>query len=480
MTNRRPLHLLVAGVGLALAAALPALQGGIAAAGTPDGHTASQTQTVTQAPGGVTYQAGGAVSSPTADPADLISASATDDGTTLSLSAKTVALNDPATDPNWRNNTYIGWAINPSGRGAPDYYAYFQLNPDGSYDGELTYAATDTPVSCTVSLAFDTTNGYQASVPAACLPGVTNFSWYAYSLYDTVPLAQDPKGGDGFGRAIPDPNTNGGTVYALPVTAPAQAVPTTAPGISPGYLLFARDGGVFAFGGAGYFGSLGGQHLNEPVVGGTATLDGKGYWMVASDGGVFGFGDARYYGSMGGQHLNAPVVAIVPLPTGTGYFLVASDGGVFAFGGARAYGSMGGKHLNKPIVGATSTASGLGYWLVASDGGIFSFGDAAFKGSEGGTVLNQPVVNMTRSAGGYLLAAADGGVFAFGGAQFYGSTGQLHLTEPVEGIALTGDGLGYRMVSSDGGIFSFGSAPFFGSEGGQPLNQPIVGMASEG
>jgi hypothetical protein len=42
-----------------------------------------------------------------------------------------------------------------------------------------------------------------------------------------------------------------------------------------------------------------------------ATPDGKGYWLVASDGGIFAFGDARFYGSMGGTHLNRPVVAMV-------------------------------------------------------------------------------------------------------------------------------------------------------------------------
>ncbi len=31
-----------------------------------------------------------------------------------------------------------------------------------------------------------------------------------------------------------------------------------------------------------------------------ATPDGKGYWLVASDGGVFAFGDAGFEGSMGG------------------------------------------------------------------------------------------------------------------------------------------------------------------------------------
>ena len=55
---------------------------------------------------------------------------------------------------------------------------------------------------------------------------------------------------------------------------------------------------------------------------------------MASDGGVFNFGDAAFYGSMGGQHLNPPVVGIATTPDGQGYWLVASDGGVFSFGDA--------------------------------------------------------------------------------------------------------------------------------------------------
>ena len=31
------------------------------------------------------------------------------------------------------------------------------------------------------------------------------------------------------------------------------------------------------------------------------TPSGNGYWLVASDGGIFSFGDAHFYGSMGGQ-----------------------------------------------------------------------------------------------------------------------------------------------------------------------------------
>ena len=113
----------------------------------------------------------------------------------------------------------------------------------------------------------------------------------------------------------------------------------------------AADGGIFAFGDAGYHGSTGGLHLNAPIVGIAATPDGKGYWLVAADGGIFAFGDAGYHGSTGGLHLNAPIVGIAATPDGKGYWLVAADGGIFAGGDAGYYGSAGGLHLNAPIVG---------------------------------------------------------------------------------------------------------------------------------
>ena len=72
--------------------------------------------------------------------------------------------------------------------------------------------------------------------------------------------------------------------------------------------------------------------------------------MVAADGGIFTFGDAKFYGSMGNTQLNAPVQSLVPDADGTGYWLVASDGGVFAFEAAFR-GSMGGTRLNRPVTG---------------------------------------------------------------------------------------------------------------------------------
>ena len=56
---------------------------------------------------------------------------------------------------------------------------------------------------------------------------------------------------------------------------------------------------MFTFGGAGFFGSLGTLHLNEPIVGMATTPHSKGYWLVASDGGIFAFGDAASTGRPG-------------------------------------------------------------------------------------------------------------------------------------------------------------------------------------
>ena len=185
----------------------------------------------------------------------------------------------------------------------------------------------------------------------------------------------------------------------------------------------ASDGGIFAFGDAPFYGSMGGQPLNQPIVGMAATPTGDGYWLVASDGGIFAFGDAPFYGSMGGQPLNQPIVGMAATPSGRG--LLA--------GGLRR------RHLRlrrRPVLrvdgrpapqpahrGHGRHPDGPGLLVVASDGGIFAFGDAPFDGSMGGQPLNQPIVGhgaRPPADAGYWLVAADGGIFAFD-APFYGS-----------------------------------------------------------
>ena len=164
--------------------------------------------------------------------------------------------------------------------------------------------------------------------------------------------------------------------------------------VAPGYRLAGGDGGVFSFG-LPYYGSLGGTHLNAPVVGTVNTPDNLGYWLVAKDGGVFAFGDAGFYGSLGGTALNQPIVGMTSTPDGKGYWLVGAHGATINFGDAGFFGSAGSMHLNAPVVDISPTPDGMGYWLVGADGGVFSFGDAPFLGSMGGKHLNAPVVDMT-------------------------------------------------------------------------------------
>jgi len=209
------------------------------------------------------------------------------------------------------------------------------------------------------------------------------------------------------------------------------------------------------------------------------TIAPQGYWLVASDGGLFSYGNAQFYGSMGGHPLNQPIVGMAAVPEGGGYWEVASDGGIFSFGDAHFYGSMGGHPLNQPVVGMAAVPGGGGYWEVASDGGIFSFGDAHFYGSMGGHPLNQPIVGMAadQNTGGYWFVAADGGIFSFN-APFFGSEGAQSLSAPIVSMAATQNGSGYVYVGSDGSIYTFGSAASEGSPSGEPLNAPIVGIAA--
>ena len=90
-------------------------------------------------------------------------------------------------------------------------------------------------------------------------------------------------------------------------TAPALAYVVARPGMrapvgpvtaETGYWVATRNGGVASGGGAPDFGGLQGTvRLDAPVVGMSATPDGRGYWLVSSSGGVFSFGDARFFGS---------------------------------------------------------------------------------------------------------------------------------------------------------------------------------------
>ncbi|HKN89322.1 MAG TPA: hypothetical protein VJ622_03500, partial [Acidimicrobiia bacterium] len=77
---------------------------------------------------------------------------------------------------------------------------------------------------------------------------------------------------------------------------------------------------------------------------------GDGYWLVASDGGIFAYGGAAFFGSPSGT-ARGSIIGLAPTPTGNGYWLVGTDGAIYNFGGALYYGGLGSSPLNKPIVG---------------------------------------------------------------------------------------------------------------------------------
>ncbi len=219
----------------------------------------------------------------------------------------------------------------------------------------------------------------------------------------------------------------------------SYATKSPPPGSSSGYWLLGGDGGVFAYGSSGFFGSgtsgVADCPANPPtrsMPGGscwsmTPTADGQGYWMLnAYSGKIYAIGDAVSYGqpadtpTFGGSTETWPTaIDIVATPAGKGYWVLEEGqsglGSVQAFGDAVSYGdgstvAHGAFHVGAPA-GMASTPDGKGYWIVDSDGGVFSFGDAVFAGSMGGTWLNAPVIGVaaTGDGGGYWLAASDGG-----------------------------------------------------------------------
>jgi hypothetical protein len=373
-----------------------------------------------------------------------------------------LAVSPPQPGPDPVVDVTVTTPVGTSPDYAPDHFVY-----------------TLDPVIARVSPASGTVRGDTfVSISGANLSGARAVD------FGTQPSRFIPNGPHEIFAMSPPSRTGAGPVAVTVVTGSGRSSFTTVlftyveP--SPGYWMAASDGGVFSFGGSSFHGSMGGKHLNAPIVGMAATVNDGGYWLVASDGGIFAFGDAAFLGSMGDKHLNAPVVGMAATPDDGGYWLVAADGGVFSFGDAKFYGSMGARHLNKPIVGiaATPTITDGGYWLVASDGGIFAFGNAKFYGSMGARRLNAPVVSIAADPddSGYWMVGSDGGVFSFGDARFHGSMGGRRLNAPVVSIATTADGSGYWLVASDGGIFAFG-AVFSGSAADIRLVAPVVGAA---
>ncbi len=222
-------------------------------------------------------------------------------------------------------------------------------------------------------------------------------------------------------------------------------------------------------------------HVVHPVA--APPPVGPGYWLVGRDGGVFAFGSAGFFGSSGGRREapGAPGVAgIAAVPDGSGYWLASSTGAVAAFGGAHSYGSWTGRRRSGRVVGIASATHGTGYWLATSKGAVLSFGSARFFGSKARAHLGSPIVAFasTPDGDGYWLAAADGAVYRFGDARRFGPKARAHLGSPIVAFAPTPDGRGYWLAAANGGVAPFGDAAYRGSMRGRRLRGRVVGIVA--
>lgn len=294
---------------------------------------------------------------------------------------------------------------------------------------------------------------------------------------------------DGTTAIIGDPglNTAMGAAYVFNDSPPPPPPPPPPP-VTHGYWLVGSDGGIFSFGSAQFYGSMGGVPLQRPIVGIVPTPDRGGYWLDASDGGVFSFGDTQFYGSIPqlGLHpagsglansLSAPIVGMVPSHDDRGYFMVGSDGGVFAFGDATFAGSCPGiGGCVGAAVAVMPDSTGNGYWLVTKSGAIYTFGDAPFLGAPG--QQSSPITSAaaTPSGKGYWILEGNGQVFAYGDATGLGSppSGTFNGLNPANAIFGTSDGLGYWVADAVGEVFTFGDAPNDGDMSGTHLNGPVI------
>ena len=298
-------------------------------------------------------------------------------------------------------------------------------------------------------------------------------------------------------------------VLALAVPGLASAAvqtgrPTGAKALVPGgqgYWLVSRDGGVFSFGGAPFYGSLPGDgvHVND-IVGIVPTPSGHGYWLIGSDGGIFTFGDAQYYGSLPGYHFqpSTPIVSGAAVPAGASTTSL-TGGPQGATGSAGAQGAQGPQGPQGPA-GATGAPGAPG--SPGAQGPQGTQGPQGAQGTQGApgvgidslfgdgsdgnvtvtanTTLSQDMYysnltidpGVTLNPGGYRIFVAgtltldNGSSIARNGIDGSGSTG---------GAALQPGTLG---GSAAGGSAGFGGDSITNSLGGDLSHYGLGGQAS--
>jgi hypothetical protein len=217
-------------------------------------------------------------------------------------------------------------------------------------------------------------------------------------------------------------------VVVMAVTASGAAVQSDSSSASSGsvsavtgYQEVASDGGIFSFN-APFQGSMGGTHLNSPIVGIAADAATGGYWEVASDGGIFSF-NAPFQGSMGGTHLNSPIVGIapgsvaaVPAPPSPPRGSISSDSGSSSTATGTAAASNDGtaasatgvgaltvaQYASNPAGAASFNAAGEYFDVELSTGNSFAGASISACNLNGGNALEWWSPTASNGAGAWL------------------------------------------------------------------------------
>ena len=265
---------------------------------------------------------------------------------------------------------------------------------------------------------------------------------------------------------------------ASPAATSTQAIATLA---NTGYDLVTASGIVRSFGGATNWGSNTNSHLRGAIVGMAVVPNGSGYWLVGSDGGVFSFGKARFYGSLGATKVvpGEATIGIVTTATGNGYWLVNEQGKVTSFGGAAALPSLPLADQKIPIVSVSISRDGTGIWYTNAHGNVWNLGSAGFYGSLARTTIDHPItaITATPDGKGYWLAESDGDVHAFGDA-VKAPPPPSRMLGSVVGIVPAVDNLGFWATTNEGWVLLGGDAFSKGGTNSYVDGSPIVAIAA--
>lgn len=244
------------------------------------------------------------------------------------------------------------------------------------------------------------------------------------------------------------------------------------------HLVVTDRGAVVSIDGAATHGDLSALELDASIVAAASAAGGGGYWLLGADGGVFAFGGADFHGSIPGlltspttveaEHALAAslssgdeiiAVDLVPTPDGGGYWILMANGAVIEFGDAVP--------ISRPPVELAASASRLavapsgGAWIVAIDGGVFAVDGAPFHGSipasPGIEATEIVAIIASRDATGYTLIDASGMSYDFGASSTTANHGTSQRCESgavADAVQLANGG--HRVLTTTGHIRTYG------------------------